>query len=483
MDNCISCFIPVVSEAQAQWMAGQFVCTDEVKHVCLISTEPISIDGCETLLVNEFNSTETLRAIASKADTPFVLMVNKPTTVILGQHALSRMVQIANDTQAPLLYTDYRSEDAAGNASAHPTIDYQRGSLRDDFDFGPLWLIRHEALNSYLQQEQHTYHFAGLYALRLYLSNQGLQHVNEMLYTEKETDFRRSGEKQFDYLLGKHRDAQIEMEQACTRHLKQIGGWLPERTNEVNFEGTFPCEASVIIPVRNRAKTVGDAIKSVLSQQTTFAFNVIVIDNHSDDGTSDIIEALKQEDKRVVHLIPQRNDLGIGGCWNEGVDSAHCGRFAVQLDSDDVYSSPATLQTIVNAFYQQKCAMLVGSYTLTDSEMNPIPPGLIDHKEWTSENGHNNALRINGLGAPRAFFTPVFRAIHMPNTSYGEDYMMGLRISREYKLGRIFESLYLCRRWSGNSDSSLNIQQINKNNTYKDWIRTVELEARVNMNK
>jgi glycosyltransferase involved in cell wall biosynthesis len=329
------------------------------------------------------------------------------------------------------------------------------------------------------------YQFAGIYNLRLKVSQHyTIVRINEYLYSEIELDTRKSGEKQFDYVDPKNRQVQIEMELACTDHLKAIGGYLVPNFESVNFdEGEFVNEASVIIPVRNRARTIEDAIRSVLAQKTTFPFNLIIIDNYSTDGTSDIIRKYAEQDNRVVHLVPERTDLGIGGCWNAGVDHATCGKFAVQLDSDDVYQDENTLQTIVNAFYEQNCAMVVGSYTMTNGDMQPIPPGLIDHKEWTPDNGRNNALRINGLGAPRAFYTPMLRRVKVPNTSYGEDYALGLRFSRQYQIGRIYTSLYLCRRWDGNSDAALSIEKINANNLYKDKIRTMELLARIAMNK
>ena len=310
-----------------------------------------------------------------------------------------------------------------------------------------------------------------------------LVHANEYLYSEVEEDNRKSGEKQFDYVDPRNRDRQIEMEKACTQHLKEIGGYLEPNFKDIDFnQGDFEVEASVIIPVRNRAATISAAIESVLKQQTSFKFNIIIIDNHSTDGTTEAIDAFKA-DERVVHLVPERNDLGIGGCWNYGVNDARCGKFAVQLDSDDLYKDEHTLQTIVNAFYEQKCAMVIGSYMMTDFDLNELPPGVIDHKEWTPDNGRNNALRINGLGAPRAFYTPVLRAIGLPNTSYGEDYAMGLNISRQYQIGRIYDVLYLCRRWGGNSDAALSIEKVNANNLYKDRIRTWELEARIAANK
>jgi hypothetical protein len=407
------------------------------------------------------------------------LIYLKTSPLHLGQFALERLQRAADDSGAGLVYADY-FQMLQGERKAVPVIDYQSGSVRDDFNFGSVLFYCSKALKEAASKMRTDYRFAGLYDLRLKVSQaHDIFHLNEFLYTEEETDTRKSGEKQFDYVDPKNRAVQLEMEAACTEHLKVVNVYLAPSFKKVNFEEqTFPVEASVIIPVRNRVKTIADAIRSVLSQKTNFEFNLIVVDNFSTDGTTDLIAGFAKENKRVIHVIPQRNDLGIGGCWNEGVLHSQCGKFAVQLDSDDVYSSENTLQTIVNAFYEQQCAMVVGSYTMTNFAMETIPPGLIDHKEWTPENGRNNALRINGLGAPRAFYTSVLREIKVPNTSYGEDYALGLRISREYQIGRIYDSLYLCRRWEENSDAALDIQKMNSYNSYKDKIRSMEMAAR-----
>ena len=362
-------------------------------------------------------------------------------------------------------------------------IDYFPGSIRDDFDFGSLWLFKTSLLHTFaMQAGEHDYQYAGLYALRLFLSRKGqLFHINECLYTEEELDLRASGVKQFDYVNPRNREVQIEMEHAATAHLAEIGAKIdPSFYRRPDFnEQDFGIEASVVIPVFNREKTILDAVNSALGQKANFKFNVIVVDNHSTDKTTELLDGM--HDERLIHIIPERHDLGIGGCWNVAINDDRCGRFAVQLDSDDLYSSPKTLQQIVDTFYKQNAAMVVGSYRMCDFELNTLPPGLIDHKEWTDENGPNNALRINGLGAPRAFFTPLLRQIQFPNTSYGEDYALGLIFSRHYRIGRIYTELYLCRRWGGNSAAALSIDKINANNLYKDRLRTLEIAARQQM--
>ncbi len=410
----------------------------------------------------------------------WVLLVTKPD-VVFCDNAKHRMVQVAENTGAALLYSDYWKIEA-GERHAHPVIDWQLGSVRDDFDYGSVTLMDSRLVKEFAQTEEaKRYEYAGTYALRLFLGRVGqVFHLNEYLYTENETDLRKSGEKQFDYVDSKNRAVQVEYELAATHHLSEIGALvdISKRKTPDFTVGNFDVEASVIIPVRNRVRTIADAVKSALSQQCTFDYNVIVVDNHSTDGTSEILQEMRQEHENLQVIVPERDDLGIGGCWNEAVNSAFCGKFAVQLDSDDIYSSPATLQTIVDAFHKEKAAMIVGSYRICNFDLETLPPGLIKHDEWTDDNGANNALRINGLGAPRAFFTPVFRELQMPNTSYGEDYAMGLAVSRNYKIGRIYDELYLCRRWEGNSDAALSVEKVNTNNLYKDRLRTIEIMAR-----
>ena len=422
-------------------------------------------------------SSNSVMKIAEQARASYVVLFTKPARVSLGQGALERMLRVALDSGAAMVYADRRG---------HPAIDYQLGSIRDDFDFGSLWLVKTSLLHTFaMQAGEHDYRYAGLYALRLFLSREGqLLHLNETLYAEEELDTRASGVKQFDYVNPRNREVQVEMEQAATAHLAAIGAKIdPSYYRTPNFnEQEFEVEASVVIPVYNRAKTIADAVGSALEQKTNFKYNVIVVDNHSTDGTSAILSRMSSLSGDKLNVItPTRTDLGIGGCWNEAINNPRCGRFAVQLDSDDLYSSPNTLQKVVDAFHKQQAAMIVGSYRMCDFELNTLPPGLIDHKEWTDENGPNNALRINGLGAPRAFFTPILRQLQFPNTSYGEDYALGLAFSRHYRIGRIYDELYLCRRWGGNSDAALSIEKVNANNLYKDRLRTLEIEARQRM--
>lgn len=445
--------------------------------------------GVTVLSGVSLRNTETLRSIAEAVSEKFILIYTKDLPLEMGMFALDRILAIAEDTGADMLYADHyqmvSSADGSAQKKKHPLIACQKGALRDDFDFGSVLVFRSASFKRAVRAMYVDYEYGALYDLRLRMKN--IVHINEYLYTEIETDDRKSGEKQFDYVDPKNRAVQIEMEKICTAHLKRIGGWLEPKFREPDLKdydnAAFPVTASVIIPVFNRVRTVKDAVESALGQECGFPYNVIVVDNHSTDGTTALLEEMAAKDERLVHVIPARHDLGIGGCWNLAVHHDACGEYAVQLDSDDVYSGPDTLQKIVDAFVQQKCAMVVGTYQMTDFQMNPIPPGVIDHKEWTEDNGRNNALRINGLGAPRAFWTPLLRKLNLPNTSYGEDYALGLRISREYRIGRIYDVLYCCRRWDGNSDAALDIEKVNANNLYKDRIRTWELEARIRMNR
>lgn len=439
-------------------------------------------EGCTFVITDRLESSNTIVSIAENTDADYVMICTRHTTIGWGNNTLERFLRVADDTDAVMVYADHYKM-VEGKMEKHPVIDYQSGSLRDDFDFGSLWCIKAQALVDYIAQpDREEYQFAALYDLRLYLSRVGeIFHLNEFLYSGAELDTRKSGEKQFDYVNPRNREVQIEMEKACTQHLGKVGALIDTTFyRQPDFgEQDFEYEASVIIPVFNREKTVADAVKSALGQKANFKFNVIVVNNHSTDRTGEILDELKADN--LIQIVPERTDLGIGGCWNEAINSSFCGKFAVQLDSDDLYSSPKTLQKIVDAFYTQKAAMIIGSYRMCDFDLNTLPPGLIDHKEWTDENGCNNALRINGLGAPRAFFTPLVRQIQFPNTSYGEDYALGLAFSRRYRIGRIYDELYLCRRWGGNSDAALSVEKVNANNLYKDRLRTMELKARQHM--
>lgn len=480
MRQAIDCFIPYVDAAQAKATIDGLRESALVNNIYLLATDAAAtaVEGCTMVHIDALNSSDTMLKIAEAAKAPYTLLYTKYNNLVMGYCALDRFVRLAGDSKAGMMYADSYTV-IEGKKSNAPVIDYQEGSLRDDFNFGSVLFFNTEVLKKAAAGIDVHYTAAGLYDLRLRLSRIApIVHINEYLYSDVTVDNRKSGEKIFDYVDPKNRGVQIEMEKACTAHLKAVGGYLEPKFDEIDFnKGNFEYEASVIIPVRNRIRTIRDAIRSVLSQKTDFPFNLIVIDNHSTDGTTEAIDEFK-DDPRLVHIVPQRDDLGIGGCWNAGVQHPKCGKFAVQLDSDDVYSDENTLAKMVAAFYEQKCAMVVGTYMLTDIDKNPIPPGVIDHKEWTPENGRNNALRINGLGAPRAFYTPVLREIHVPNTSYGEDYALGLAFSRHFQIGRVYDVVYLCRRWEDNSDAALDIVKMNNNNLYKDRIRTWELQAR-----
>ena len=448
-----------------------------------------SYDTVATVNVVEGNikASATLKDIANKATAPYTLLYLKGQFIKLGYLALDRMLALADITKAGMIYADHYNIAADGTRSEAPVIDYQAGSLRDDFNFGSVLLFRTESLKEAASMMKADYQAAGFYDLRLKLTEKySLEHINEYLYSEVELDTRKTGEKLFDYVDPKNRASQIEMEQAATEYLKEVGGYLKPGFKDVDItEGEFPVEMTVMIPVRNRIRTIRDAIDSALQQKTTFKYNVFVVENgpecHSTDGTTEAVD--EYTDPRLIHVVTERRDLCVGGSWNLAAHDPRCGRFIVQLDSDDVYLDENTLQKFYDAFQEQKVAMLIGSYVLTDINKNILPPGKIDHAEWTPENGRNNALRINGLGAPRAFFTPVLRSIPMPIVNYGEDYALGLAISRHYLIGRIYDPLYCCRRWDDNSDGDLSIEKENKNNTYKDRIRTWELQARIALNK
>lgn len=477
----ITCFLTAGLEADLKTTVKQLQSSGCVKSI--FSTTD-NIEGVRKMNSVHLKTGAAIHEMIAKTETDYLLIYTKPSALTLNQFALERMMVVAESTKAAMVYSNY-SEEKEGEVKPHPVIDYQKGSLRDDFNFGSLWLIDARKLKKVISLVDTALQFAGLYSMRLILSTQGnLVRVPEFLYTEKETDLRQSGQKIFDYVDPKNRAVQIEMEQVCTAHLKQINGYLAPNFQSVEFCSTsFEVEATVIIPVKNRVTTIEDAICSVLKQKANFNYNLIVVDNYSTDGTTELLKEYSKNDDRLIHVIPEAKDLGIGGCWNVAANHKKCGKFAVQLDSDDLYAGETTLQKVINAFYEQQCAMVVGSYQMVNFKLEEIPPGLIDHREWTPENGRNNALRINGLGAPRAFFTPILRKNPLPNVSYGEDYALGLAISRNYQIGRIYDPIYLCRRWEDNSDAMLDVNKMNTHNSYKDWVRTVELEARINQNK
>ncbi len=490
----IDCFIPFATAEQAAQTIAGLKANALVNNIFLLAAPGVteSVDGCGLLHVDGLTASSAMRVIAGHAQADYVMLYTKFDTLKFAPFAIERFVKLADDTQSGMLYADHYNVTEKG-ANKAPVIDYQFGSLRDDFDFGSVLFFCGCCFKKAAEAMKANYEHAGLYDLRLKLSQfAAITHINEFLYSDVEQDTRKRGEKIFDYVDPRNRGRQIEMEQACTEHLKEIGGYLaPERMENgamvPNFrhiefnQGNFEVEATVMIPVRNRIRTIRDAIDSVLKQKTNFKFNLMVVDNFSTDGTREAIA--EYDDPRLIHIIADYYDMGIGGYWNLAAHHEKAGKFVVQLDSDDMYKDENTLQTMVDAFYEQNVAMVVGTYLMTDIDCNPIPPGVIDHKEWTPDNGRNNALRINGLGAPRAFYTPVLRDVKIPNTSYGEDYALGLNISRHYQIGRVYEPVYLCRRWDDNSDASLDVEKMNRNNLYKDRIRTWELQARIAMNK
>ncbi len=485
MSKPLTLFIPYTGRDHTRRTIESFQNSGLIEHTYILTTgsSNLKINGCTDLDIENLTGTKTFRLISNRLSSPYALLLLQDTLTLPGQYSLERFISVAAQTGAGIVYSD-RYAIKGDNRTSHPVNDYHIGCVRDDFDFGPLILVTKPAIEAGIASPAKEYTYAGWYDVRLSISQKfELLHIPEFLYSTVETDSRKTGEKLFDYVDPKNRTVQIEMEEAFTDHLRKIGAYLkPEFTDVLETGNDFPVEASVVIPVRDRVRTIKDAIDSVLRQNTDFAFNVIVIDNYSTDGTTEIIRSKAETDKRLIHLVPTRKDLGIGGCWNEGIHSEYCGKYAVQLDSDDVYADENTLQRIVETFRKEKCAMVVGTYMMTDFNLQQIPPGIIDHREWTPDNGRNNALRINGLGAPRAFYTPIIRNIKVPNVSYGEDYAVGLAISRDYQIGRIYEPIYFCRRWSENSDASLNIEKLNAHNAYKDKIRMIELLARQRRN-
>jgi hypothetical protein len=486
--SLISVALPFSTQPQFETSLQQFIDSPLVREIFILHSGQYGghHEKCVGVISQTLTSGTMLNSLLGTVATEYFLFITQTQEIQLGQSALERFIGVAQETSAGMCYSDYY-EVKKGVRSERPVIDYQFGAVRDNFEFGAVLCFSMAAVRSALNKlgPVADVNAAGLYDLRLKVSvDHDLFHIQEYLYTKVESDLRLTGEKLFDYVDPRNQAVQKEMESVATEHLKHVGAYLAPKFKAVRPpDAAFPVEASVVIPVRNREHTIADAVRSVLQQKFDGTFNVIVVDNHSTDRTTAILTELASGNSSVKHLIPGRHDLGIGGCWNEAVFSAHCGRYAVQLDSDDIYSGPDTLQKIVDCFRSGKYAMVIGSYKLVNMNLEEIPPGLIDHREWTPENGRNNALRINGLGAPRAFDTALLRTIRLPNVSYGEDYAVALALSREYQIGRIFEPVYLCRRWEGNTDAALSIERANRNDVYKDKIRTIEMLARQRFNR
>jgi len=483
----ITVVIPYIPEPFYEKTLFYLTKSELVERVVIVEQDPVhfKMDRCRILVAEPLSSYKNLSLILDEIRTKYLLLLLEPQQISVEPKALERILEKAESIKAGLVYSDFYDGSKHGKI-LHPLNDYQPGSVRDDFDFGAMILFSVAAIRKALKKYGVIpgVKSAGLYDIRLKVSiDHSVYHLRKPLYSVIQTEEASVNEKIFAYVDPRNQAVQKEMETVFTDYLKKIGAYLPGshlgpfREFEQRPK-SFPVEASVVVPVRNRKETITEAVKSALSQETDFPFNVIVVDNHSTDGTTAVLSDLARQYISLKHIVPDRSDLGIGGCWNEALRHEACGHYVVQLDSDDLYSSSRTLQKMVDMLRQGSYAMVIGSYTLVDSRLKEIPPGLIDHREWTDENGHNNALRINGLGAPRAFNTSLLRKIGFRNVSYGEDYAAALRISREYQIGRIYESLYLCRRWSGNTDSALGIEEANRKNAFKDKIRTTEILAR-----
>ncbi len=488
----VTVFLPYSDTTHSKDLINEFLYNPLVDRVILLANQDHN-NGFTTIVSNSIFSSKSIQKILQLVKSDYFVIITKDTLIKLNQFSLERFISFAESYNASLVYSDYY--DLAGDQkSPHPLQDYLPGSVRDNFNFGPLMFFVTKKVKEVMKRmgSLTQTNYAGLYELRLRLSTEFFERRNstpiiripEFLYSQVETDIRKSGEKLFDYVDPKNRTAQIEMELIFTKFLKNINAHLKpkfEKLPKENYE--FPVKASVIIPVFNRVNTISDAVESVFNQKTDFSFNCIVVDNHSTDGTTEKLEQLSYKYPKLFHVIPESKTLGIGGCWNLAIFHERCGKYAIQLDSDDLYSDENTLQKIINLLERGKYAAVIGSYKMVNFNLEEIPPGIIDHREWTDNNGRNNALRINGLGAPRAFRTSILRSIKFPNVSYGEDYAVCLEITRKYRIGRIYEPIYLCRRWEGNTDSQLSIQAENQHNFYKDTIRTKEIFERIKYNR
>ncbi|MEG8947905.1 glycosyltransferase family 2 protein [Rosettibacter firmus] len=490
----ISVVLPFIDEVITLKIITQLKRSELIEDIFLLCDEKQNnfFPDVKFMCEGNINNTKTLKKLSEQIKSEYILVQINKSSIQLCEEAIGKFYNSAFSTNSRIIYSDFY-EKVDNKIIEHPLIDYQIGSIRDDFDFGHLVMINTNSFKKALEQSNENYNYAGFYDIRLRITIEdnlstedyykSVYHIKEYLYTAEKIYLDKDYEKHFAYVDPKNRLSQIEMEKVATEHLKEIGAFIKPPFKEIDLnKNNFEYEASVIIPVKNRAKTIVDAVNSALNQKTNFKYNVIVVDNYSTDGTTDILKKLSTQYNKLIHIIPDQKNLLIGGCWELAIHHPLCGKFSVQLDSDDLYKDENTLQKIISKFYEDRSAMVIGSYILTDFNLKEIPPGIIDHKEWTDENGPNNALRINGLGAPRAFYTPLLRTIKIPNVSYGEDYYLGITISREYKVSRIYEPIYICRRWEGNTDSSLSIEKINKNNFYKDSLRTKEILIRIQKN-
>ncbi len=446
------------------------------------TTSPHNVETVDS--EHPFGGRSLGKALELAGSCPFIMIVPSTDTVSITTEETNRLLSVALEGGQALYYADYYTE-RRNTKNSCPVISYEPGSIRDDFNFGPVMLFSNGHIKACfnLFGPLTDTRWAGLYELRLKASlTADVIRVPEPLSLV--VPRKSEAGSHFDYVDPAQKQYQQEMEAVATEHLKRCNAWCGhDLLPAPDDDSPYPLEASVVIPVKNRETTIDEAIRSALNQETDFDFNVLVVQNHSTDNTRQVIEAAAQRDPRVVQIIPERRDLGIGGCWNEAIRSPLCGRFVCQLDSDDLYADTRALATVISALRDGNCGMLVGSYRLVNFQLEEIPPGIVDHREWTELNGRNNLLRVNGIGAPRAFTTGLLRRYPFPNVSYGEDYAVSLRISRDYRVGRIYEPVYLCRRWDDNTDADLPLEKINEYASYKDGLRTREILERQNSAK